>query len=86
MERLFIISQEKYGDCQVYQDESGFISGIYIDLETAKNALKNIYKETSENDYIFYEYKITVYQLNGSEFKMTNRYYTYVYDIFLEFN
>jgi len=86
MERLFIISQEKYGDCQVYQDDSGFISGIYTDLETAKNALKNIYNEMPEHDYIFYEYKITVYQLDGSEYKMTKKIYTYTFDIFLEFN
>jgi hypothetical protein len=61
MERLFIINQTMYGDCQVYQDDMGLISGIFTDLETAKTALKNIYNETPENDYHFYEYKITVY-------------------------
>jgi len=84
MDILFIINQDIYGHIQVSQYDWGFISGIYTDLETAKSALKNIYNK--KPDYNFYGYKITVYKLEGTEYKMTNKIYTYTFDKFSEFN
>ena len=83
MDKLYIINQDIYGDSQVYLDYKGLISGIYTDLEYAKKALQTVYQKTS--DYHFYEYKITVYQLEGTEYKMTHHYYTYTFDKFTEF-
>lgn len=83
MDKLYIINQDIYGDCQVYQDDMGLISVIYTDLEIAKKTLKKVYQET--RDYDFYGYKITVYQLEGHEYKMTNHFYTYTLNKFTEF-
>ena len=57
--------------------------GIYNDLETAKNELKNIYNNTK--DYKFFCYKIKVYQLTENEYKFTNQFYTYKFDEFTEY-
>jgi len=57
--------------------------GIYIDLEIAKNKLKNIYNDTP--DYKSYGYKINVYNLVGTEYIMTDIKYIYTFDKFTQY-
>lgn len=56
------------------------IRGIYIDFTSAKNELKNIYKNTP--DYNTYGYQINIYNLIDNEYIITNEYYTYNFDKF----
>lgn len=56
------------------------IHGLYIDIEKAKNELKNIYNRTP--DYTCYDYQINVYNLVDNEYIITNITYTYHFDTF----
>lgn len=77
--QLFIIN------CGLCDEDDGIMcSKFYDDLETAKNELKKIHKKTT--DYQFFGYKITVFQLIGKEYVMTNRTYVYKLDEFIERN
>jgi hypothetical protein len=49
-----------------------------------KNELKNIHKKTTNCQ--FFGYKITVYQLIGKEYVISNTNYTYKLDEFIEHN
>jgi hypothetical protein len=51
------------------------IHTMYIDLEKAKNELKNIYNKTSD-------YKYNVYNLFDTEYIIANITYTYNFDVF----
>lgn len=55
------------------------IYALYIDLEKAKNELKNIYNRTP--NYKDYCYQINVYDLVDNEYIITNITYTYIFDI-----
>lgn len=67
---LFVIN------CGLCDENDGLMcSKFYDDLETAKTELKNIHKKTT--DYQFFGYKITVYELIGKEYVMTNTNFTY---------
>jgi hypothetical protein len=63
-------------------EESMCTIGIYTDLETAKNKLKDIYNNTP--DYKSYGYKINIYNLVGTEYIMTDIKYIYTFDQFSE--
>jgi hypothetical protein len=58
------------------------VFGLYIDLEKAKNELKNIYN--MKPDYKDYDYRINVYNLFENQYIITNITYTYKFDIFTE--
>jgi len=71
------------------QNEENIIINIYINLEKAKNKLKQIYQEIS--DYKHHGYKIVLYKLANefvddefvdNEYIISNIYYTYRYDKF----
>lgn len=95
--QLFIIN---CGLCD--EDDGLMCSKFYNDLEMAKNELKNIYNKTIDytplnnsnrivtdsniHIYTFFTYRITVYQLVEKEYVMTNKYYTYKFDKFIEYN
>ena len=55
------------------------IYALHIDLEKAKNELKNIYNRTP--NYKDYCYQINVYDLVDNEYIITNITYTYIFDI-----
>jgi hypothetical protein len=76
---LFIIN------CGLCDENDGLMcSKFYNDLETAKNELKKMYEKTT--NYKFFSYKITLYQLIGKEYIMTNMNYTYKSGKFVEHN
>lgn len=77
--KLFIISY----DADNYEENQCDI-GFYTDLEIAKNKLKDIYNKTP--DYKYYGYKISVYELVGSEYITTHKIYVYSFDNFTEIN
>jgi hypothetical protein len=81
MDKLFIIN---FDVDELDDDWSNDIicSGIYTDLETAKNELKNICNNNYE--YKFLGYKIMVYNLVGNKYIFTNKIYTYTFDEFIE--
>lgn len=63
----------------VIKNINGIIA-LYIDLDKAKNELKNIYNNTI--DYKYYCYEIVIYNLINDEFVNTNASFIYVYDVF----
>lgn len=78
---LFIINF----DIDEFDDEWSndiICSGIYTDLETAKNELKQI--SINKPDYKLFGYKIMVYTLVGNKYIFTNKIYTYTFDYFVE--
>lgn len=78
-DKLFIIN---YCIEDIYNNKDNII-GIYIDLERAKNELRNIYLRTI--DYKYYNYKINIYNLINGEYIPNNLiYYTYSFDEFIE--
>ena len=79
--KLFIIH---YDTTNLDNDENTSVChGIYTDLETAKNKLKNIYNDTPI--YKFFCYKIKIFELVDKEYKFTNNFYTYMFDKFTEY-
>jgi len=80
----FILSKQLFVINYNINEDDILFSGIYIDLETAKNELKNIYNKTV--DYKYYDYRITVYNLVDKEYKITDKIYTYKFDEFMETN
>ena len=84
---LFIISYELdefYDLNENNTNKSITCSGIYTDLEKAKEELKKIYNNTP--DYKYYCYKIMVYNLDVNEYKFINKIYTYRFNEFTEHN
>jgi len=63
----------------VIKNINGIIA-LYIDLDKAKNELKNIYNNTI--DYKHYCYEIDIYNLINDEYVNTNASFIYVYDVF----
>jgi hypothetical protein len=64
----------------VIKNECDGIIKFYIDLEKAKNELKQIYEKTC--DFKHYCYEINVYKLVDNEYIITNISYTYRFDMF----